>query len=88
MDELLRRGSLYEDDEGPEMAMGREVRGEDILARLDSGISSAALASRDGRGGGGGGEDGVGLVARLIVVDCVQQGDPRIVRGCASCEIQ
>jgi hypothetical protein len=68
MDELLRRGSLYEDDEGPEMATGREVRGEDILGRLDSGISSAALASREGRGGGGG-EDGVGLVARLIVID-------------------
>ena len=43
------------------MAMGREVRGEDILGRLASGISSVALASR----GGGGEEDLVGLAARV-----------------------
>jgi len=43
------------------MAIGREIRGEDILGRLASGISSVALASR----GGGGEEDLVGLAARV-----------------------
>lgn len=56
---------MYPDQEdGPEMAMGREVRGEDILGRLERGISSVALVLRDG---GGDDEDLAGLAAR---VDC------------------
>jgi len=66
---------LYPDQEdGPEMGMGREVRGEDILGRCERGISSVALALRDG-GGGDGGEDLLGLAARVDCDGSSQAGD-------------
>jgi len=49
------------------MATGRDSRGDDMLERVDSGISSVAWA--DDAEGGSGGEGVVALVARVDQAD-------------------